>query len=202
MSKLLYQDSTIHFGKHKGKTVQEVQRTDKSYLKWLVNNTDWKIKYTLNPKELVIPEKTKTLYQNSTITFGKHKGKLVKDLPVHYQKWIIEKTDYAIVDGTSSEVELNTVLSTGKHKGLTLAEVIRCMPEEVKKVHKSGKIKLSEQAKYTLYNNPKKALRVLSAYYPKDKIEGSTIDIFLDNFCKLSDWSRIRKVGKPTSEDF
>jgi len=71
VSKLLYQDSTIHFGKHKGKTVQEVQRTDKSYLKWLVNNTDWKIKYTLNPKELVIPEKTKTLYQNSTITFGK-----------------------------------------------------------------------------------------------------------------------------------
>jgi hypothetical protein len=31
----------MHFGKHKGKTVEEVHKEDKGYLVWLISNKDF-----------------------------------------------------------------------------------------------------------------------------------------------------------------
>jgi len=33
-------ETTMNFGKHKGVTYNEIYRTDKAYVKWIVTNTD------------------------------------------------------------------------------------------------------------------------------------------------------------------
>jgi hypothetical protein len=39
-------------------------------------------------------------FSHATMPFGKHKGTLIRDLPTHYLRWIVENTD---IDGWVAE---------------------------------------------------------------------------------------------------
>lgn len=51
-SNTYYLDSTLFFGKYKGKTVQQVKKENPGYIRWLQENTQHKIILTLNPNPL------------------------------------------------------------------------------------------------------------------------------------------------------
>ncbi len=103
----------INFGKHSGKTIKEIYDTDRSYLEWLLKNTDDEdMIYTINmlnqEKNDTQPYKPyKTNKQNSTnlpqatkiveiMPFGKYKGVKLVDIcekDMEYIDWLLENTD-------------------------------------------------------------------------------------------------------------
>ena len=96
-------NDVLDFGKHKGKTLQEVINTDWKWVEWAVDNSD---RFYLDI-DAVIEERKKTikkLLPDDVITFGKYKGQTIRyifDNDKNYLRWLIENTTDFIIDISS-----------------------------------------------------------------------------------------------------
>jgi len=81
----------LHFGKYKGKSIQDVYTIDMDYARWLLNHID----LSKNPEMKEWLEDKFKLDDSSSIRFGKHKNKTLKWVAENdpkYLDWIVNST--------------------------------------------------------------------------------------------------------------
>ena len=106
-------DETVPFGKHKGKSIQEIYETDPAYIFWLIESDPY---YTVNIPKIIGKEPNSTeefveickseydrvfpkISAMSVITFGKYKGKTFKEVATedkNYISWFLSNTQERI----------------------------------------------------------------------------------------------------------
>ncbi|ETK92382.1 hypothetical protein L915_04241 [Phytophthora nicotianae] len=86
--------TTLSFGKHKSKLIEDVYASDPGYCRWLLNQ---KILIDSNP---AVADFLKSKFTNDDgsflMTFGKYKGKTIKQIQViddNYIEWM-KKNDF------------------------------------------------------------------------------------------------------------
>jgi hypothetical protein len=96
-------NDVLDFGKHKGKTLQEVISSDWGWIEWAADYSD-RFYFDI---DAVIEERKKTikkLLPDDVITFGKYKGQTIRyifDNDKNYLRWLIENTTDFIIDLSS-----------------------------------------------------------------------------------------------------
>lgn len=96
-------NDVLDFGKHKGKTLQEVISSDWGWIEWAADNSD-RFYFDI---DAVIEERKKTikkLLPDDVITFGKYKGQTIRyifDNDKNYLRWLKENTTDFIIDLSS-----------------------------------------------------------------------------------------------------
>lgn len=93
-------DDILEFGKHKGETLRKVIAEDFQWVEWAVNNSD----HFFCNVDAVIEEMNNTIkvmQPNDVISFGKYKGKTVKeiyDLDSNYLIWLANESSDIVID--------------------------------------------------------------------------------------------------------
>ena len=96
-------NDVLDFGKHKGKTLQEVISSDWGWIEWAADSSD-RFYFDI---DALIEERKKTikkLLPDDVITFGKYKGQTIRyifDNDKNYLRWLIENTTDFIIDLSS-----------------------------------------------------------------------------------------------------
>jgi uncharacterized protein (DUF3820 family) len=86
----------LYGGKHKGKTIDELREEDPQYLIWLIsqpNNGDQYEKYN---KKLTEAIRTSFKEKPWILTFGKYKGKTLKEVVIidsYYMTWLKKENE-------------------------------------------------------------------------------------------------------------
>lgn len=106
-------NDTMPFGKHKGKTIQELINTEVDYIRWLLENSDsfeldedadaaytWQMENspptTKSEKKPGEKKQYQPLKLEDNIPFGKHKGTTISEListKPDYVKWLLANVD-------------------------------------------------------------------------------------------------------------
>lgn len=93
-------NDTLDFGKHKGKTLQEIIREDFQWIEWALNYSD----HFHCDIDAVIEERKKTikrLHPDDVLSFGKYKGQTIRYIYENdpsYLRWLMERADDFIIE--------------------------------------------------------------------------------------------------------
>lgn len=93
-------NDTLDFGKHKGKTLQEIIRDDFKWVEWALDYSD----HFHCDIDAVIEERKKTIKRYHTddiIPFGKYKGQTIRYIyenDINYLRWLMDKAEDFIID--------------------------------------------------------------------------------------------------------
>jgi len=92
-------DDVLEIGKYKGKTLKEVVHNDWGWVKWVSMHTE----HFFFDVDAVIEERKKDikiLHPEDILTFGKYKGKTIKDIAtedINYLRWLDDNSEDFII---------------------------------------------------------------------------------------------------------